>query len=68
MRIALLPLDDRPVNGRLPAMVAAIAGAELLMPPVELLPRMREPSDPTRSACGRNRPPPSATLSSFRWT
>jgi hypothetical protein len=46
MRIALLPLDDRPVNGRLPAMVAAIAGGELLMPPVELLPRMREPSDP----------------------
>ncbi|WP_020575469.1 DUF4127 family protein [Actinopolymorpha alba] len=43
MRIALLPLDERPVNATLPAQVAAIAGAELLTPPAELLPSMRVP-------------------------
>ncbi|MFD2078529.1 Protein of unknown function [Actinopolymorpha cephalotaxi] len=43
MRIALLPLDERPVNATLPAHIAAIAGAEVLTPPAELLPRMRTP-------------------------
>ncbi|MET9022360.1 DUF4127 family protein [Actinopolymorpha sp. NPDC004070] len=43
MRIALLPLDERPVNATLPAHIAAIAGVEVLTPPAELLPRMRTP-------------------------
>jgi hypothetical protein len=43
MRIALLPLDERPVNTRLPADVAAIAGARLTLPDAGLLPSMRIP-------------------------
>jgi hypothetical protein len=43
MRIALLPLDERPVNTRLPADVAAIAGARLALPDAGLLPSMRVP-------------------------
>lgn len=39
--VALLPLDERPVTGRLPAMVGAVAGAQVLLPPVSLLPRSR---------------------------
>ncbi|GAB2453440.1 DUF4127 family protein [Xylanimonas ulmi] len=45
MRIALLPLDERPVNVRLPAEVAAVAGAEVVVPPAGALPRMRVPGD-----------------------
>jgi Protein of unknown function (DUF4127) len=45
MRIGLLPLDERPVNTRHPAMIAAIAGAELILPPSELLSRLRQPGD-----------------------
>lgn len=45
MRIALVPLDERPVNVELPREVAAIAGIELLLPPVEAMPRFREPAD-----------------------
>jgi len=41
-RIALLPLDERPVNVRLPADVAAIAGASLALPPREMLPDLRK--------------------------
>lgn len=43
MRIALLPIDERPVNTRLAADVAAIAGAQILLPPMDLLPKMRAP-------------------------
>jgi hypothetical protein len=43
VRIALLPLDERPVNATLPAHIAAVAGVEVLTPPAELLPRMRTP-------------------------
>ncbi|MFI9838994.1 DUF4127 family protein [Nonomuraea sp. NPDC051941] len=43
MHIALLPLDERPVNTRLPADVAAIAGARLSLPDAGLLPSMRIP-------------------------
>lgn len=42
-RIALLPLDERPVNVQLPGDVAAMAGAELLTPPASILPRYRSP-------------------------
>jgi hypothetical protein len=45
VRIGLLPLDERPVNVTLPAMVAAIASAEVVTPPAELLPRMRAAGD-----------------------
>lgn len=45
MKIGLLPLDERPVNTRYPAMIAAIAGAELLLPPVQLLSAQRHPAN-----------------------
>ncbi|GAA1316280.1 MAG: DUF4127 family protein [Brachybacterium tyrofermentans] len=45
-RIALLPLDDRPVNVRLPGDVAAVAGVTLDVPPTELLPSYRTAGDP----------------------
>lgn len=45
MQIALLPLDERPVNVRLPAAVAAVAGATVVVPPEGSLPRMRERGD-----------------------
>ena len=44
-RIALLPLDDRPVNVRLPGDVAAVAGVTLDVPPVEVLPTYRAAGD-----------------------
>ena len=43
--IGLLPLDERPVNTRYPAMIAAIAGAELRMPPASALSARRKPAD-----------------------
>lgn len=46
MRVALIPLDERPVNTRYPQMIAEIAGIELLLPPSELLPALRQPGDP----------------------
>ncbi|MFQ3684471.1 DUF4127 family protein [Roseiflexus sp.] len=44
MRVGLLPLDERPVNIRYPAMIAAIAGIELALPPDDLLSNLREPA------------------------
>ena len=44
-RIAFLPLDERPVNIGLPRAIAAIAGAELVLPPADLLPRLRVPGN-----------------------
>jgi hypothetical protein len=44
MRVGLLPLDERPVNTRYPAMIAAIAGVELALPPDDLLSHLREPA------------------------
>jgi Protein of unknown function (DUF4127) len=43
LRIALLPIDERPVNTRLAVDVAAIAGAQVEVPPADLLPKMRVP-------------------------
>ncbi|MFF1921833.1 DUF4127 family protein [Streptomyces sp. NPDC058221] len=40
-----MPLDERPVNARLPQQVAAIAGFETVLPPVAALSRKREPGD-----------------------
>ena len=45
-RIALIPLDERPVCVDLPAMVAAVAGATVITPDASLLPRFRTPGDP----------------------
>jgi hypothetical protein len=46
IRIALLPLDDRPVCRTLPGLVAAVAGATVETPPADLLPANRRPGDP----------------------
>ncbi|SBT42294.1 DUF4127 family protein [Micromonospora auratinigra] len=46
MRIALIPLDDRPVCRSLPGLVAAVAGAQVQTPPADLLPAQRRPGDP----------------------
>lgn len=43
MHIALLPIDERPVNTGLAVDVAAIAGAQVEIPPMDLLPKMRVP-------------------------
>ncbi|NJN17928.1 MAG: DUF4127 family protein [Oscillochloris sp.] len=43
--IGYIPLDERPVNTRYPAMIAQIAAAELRQPPAELLSNRREPGD-----------------------
>lgn len=43
--LAFLPLDERPVNVALPAQIAAIGGAALVMPPADLLPDMRRAGD-----------------------
>jgi hypothetical protein len=45
LRIILLPLDERPVNTRYPAMLAAMAGAQLILPPPHLLSALRHPAD-----------------------
>ncbi|MEZ5190390.1 MAG: DUF4127 family protein [Schumannella sp.] len=44
-RVALIPLDERPVNTGLVRDVAAIAGTRLRIPPQVLLPNFREPGD-----------------------
>jgi len=44
MRIGMLPLDERPVNTRYVMMIAAIAGVEVVLPPVEALPSIRHPA------------------------
>lgn len=43
--VALLPLDERPVNTTLPRDVAALAGVDLALPPAGLLPRGRRAGD-----------------------
>jgi hypothetical protein len=44
-RILLIPLDDRPSSVRFPVRIGAIAGAEVLTPPHELLGRFTRPAD-----------------------
>ncbi|WP_369200009.1 DUF4127 family protein [Streptomyces sp. PU-14G] len=44
MHIALLPLDERPVNTRLPQLVGALAGAHVHLPPSRDLSRKRRPA------------------------
>lgn len=45
MKIALIPLDERPVNTRYPQMIADIAGVSLVLPPISMLSHLREPAD-----------------------
>jgi hypothetical protein len=45
LRLALVPLDERPVNTGLVRDVAAIAGCALDLPPADLLPRFRAAGD-----------------------
>ncbi|WP_395144561.1 DUF4127 family protein [Armatimonas sp.] len=45
MKIALAPLDERPVNTRYPSQIAAIVGAEISLPPVEIRGSGRNPAD-----------------------
>jgi hypothetical protein len=45
MRILLLPPDERPVSTRLPQMVGACGGADVVVPPEEVLPSFRQPAD-----------------------
>jgi hypothetical protein len=45
VRVALLPLDERPVNTTMVADIGRIAGAMVLLPPTTALPRFREPGD-----------------------
>ena len=47
MKIGLLPLDERPVNVRYPTMVAAIAGADVVLPPAAAMGERQRPA-----ACG----------------
>lgn len=44
-KIILIPLDERPVNTRYPEMLAAIGGAELRLPPVDIRGLQRVPAD-----------------------
>ncbi|MCW1966836.1 MAG: DUF4127 family protein [Anaerolineae bacterium] len=45
MNIALLPLDERPVNIRYPQQIAEIAAVQLHVPPAQLLPKQRHSAD-----------------------
>jgi len=48
LTFALVPLDERPVNTRIPEMLGAIGGARVLLPPAEILGRLRQPADRSR--------------------
>ncbi len=50
MRVALLPLDDRPPNLLFPQQLAAIAGIDLVLPPEFLLGWFTDPGDPVGCA------------------
>jgi hypothetical protein len=45
VHVALVPLDDRPVNTSMVSDIAGIAGATIVLPPATALPRFREPGD-----------------------
>ncbi len=45
LMIALVPLDERPVNTRCPQMLGAIGGAEVLLPPPAMRGFQRAPAD-----------------------
>ena len=45
LTIALVPLDERPVNTRYPQMLGAIGGADVLLPPAEMRGLQRIPAN-----------------------
>ena len=45
LTLALVPLDERPVNTRYPQMLGAIGGADVLLPPAEMRGLQRVPAD-----------------------
>ena len=45
LTIAVVPLDERPVNTRYPQMLGEIGGAEVLLPPAEMRGLQRTPAD-----------------------
>ena len=45
LTIALVPLDERPVNTRYPQMLGAIGGTNVLLPPPEIRGLQRVPAD-----------------------
>ncbi|MBV9850895.1 MAG: DUF4127 family protein [Armatimonadetes bacterium] len=45
LTLALVPLDERPVNTRYPQMLGAIGGPDVLLPPEEIRGRQRVPAD-----------------------
>ena len=45
LTVALVPLDERPVNTRLPQMLGVIGGAEVLLPPIAVRGLQRTPAD-----------------------
>lgn len=45
MRIGLMPLDERPVNTRLPQQVGAVAGVTVALPPRQALSTRKHPAD-----------------------
>jgi len=45
LTLALVPLDERPVNTRYPQMLGAIGGARVLLPPADIRGHRRTPAD-----------------------
>jgi len=45
LKLVLVPLDERPVNTRIPEMLGAIGGAEVLLPPLSMRGFQRVPAD-----------------------
>lgn len=45
LALALVPLDERPVNTRYPQMLGAIGGADVQLPPLAIRGRQRQPAD-----------------------
>lgn len=45
MKIALLPLDERPCNFKFPQYISRIGDVELILPPKEILSKKRVPAD-----------------------
>lgn len=47
-RLLLIPLDDRPATARYPAQIGAVAGCEVLVPPLALQGNLTKPADSRR--------------------
>jgi hypothetical protein len=45
MTIGLIPLDERPVNSRYPALIGAVADWDVQIPPLDILSAYRKQAD-----------------------